>query len=249
MMKNIFAFESVEELQKYSADIEHLNEKLNAYQVLLEKEFGLEDLPKAIVWTSKEIATTIFSDIPVPAFTNEVRICMSPSVQEWREFHLNQLEGKRNERIEKYYNSITLDHVFCILAHEITHHLELFIEDFDDERENSIWFEEGMCEYLSQKLTLSAEQYEELVAVESEMIELFQKKYGQHSLDKFGAGSYEATSLTAIMINYWRSSKAIKYIVEDCHGGDIHKVFALYHEWDKTGRHIPLTEYFGVKAF
>lgn len=247
-MKNIYAFESVEELQAYSKDIEQLNKKLVAYQALLEKEFGLDDLPKAIVWTSKENATTIFSNTPVPAYTNDVRICMSPIVQDWREFHLAQLEGQRNERIEKYYSEITLDHVFCILAHELTHHLQLFIDDFDDGRKNSIWFEEGMCEYLSQKLTLSAEQYEELVAVEGELIELFTEKYGQHSLDEFGKGSYEATSLTAIMIYYWRSSKAIKYIVEDCYGGDIHKVFALYYEWDKAGRTVPLTEYFGVTA-
>lgn len=105
-----------------------------------------------------------------------------------------------------------------------------------------------MCEYLSQKLTLSTEQYEKLVAVEGELIELFTEKYGQHSLDEFGKGSYEATSLTAIMIYYWRSSKAIKYIVEDCYGGDVHKVFALYYEWDKAGRTVSLTEYFGVTA-
>ncbi|MEC1177816.1 hypothetical protein P9B03_04915 [Metasolibacillus meyeri] len=245
-MKNIFAFESIEEIQAYSADIEQLNKKLNAYQAILEEEFGLDDLPKAIVWTSKENATTIFSNLPVPAFTNEVRICMSPSVQDWRAFHLTQLEGQRNERIEKYYNEITLDHVFCVLAHELTHHIQLFLDDFDDGRENSIWFEEGMCEYLSQKLTLSAAQYEELVAIEGELLELFTEKYGQHSLDEFGKGSYEAESLTAVMIYYWRSSKAIKHIVEDCHGGDIHKVFALYHEWDKAGRKVPLTEYFGV---
>lgn len=248
-MKNIFAFESIEEIQSYSADIEQLNEKLNAYQALLEKEFGLEDVPQAIVWTSKKTATTIFSNFPVPAFTNEVRICMSPSVQEWRELYLTQLEGQHNERIEKYYNEITLDHVFCVLAHELTHHLELFIEDFDSERENSIWFEEGMCEYLSQKLTLSAEQYKELVAIESELIKLFKEKYGQHSLDEFGIGSYETTSLAAIMLNYWRSSKAVKYIVEDCHNGDIRKVFELYHAWDKVGRKVSLTTYFGVEAF
>ena len=41
------------------------------------------------------------------------------------------------------------DHVFCVLAHELTNHIELFPDEFEDERYDSIWFEEGMCEYMS----------------------------------------------------------------------------------------------------
>lgn len=248
-MKSIFAFERIEDYEEQKSNIEKLINKLNVYRSLLEKQFGLEELPQAIVWTSKEIATTILSNIPIPAFTNELKICISPSVDEWQELFLSQLENQQNEKVEKYYKSITLDHVFCVLAHEITHHIELFMDDFDDSRENSIWFEEGMCEYLSHKLTLSPQQFEEHIMMEHELIEMFKEKYGQHPLDKFGVESYNEPNLTAIMINYWRSSKAIRYIVEDCHGGDVHKVFSLYHEWDKSGKHVPLTEYFGVTAF
>lgn len=81
------------------------------------------------------------------------------------------------------------------------------------------------------------------------MIQLFKGKYGQFPLDNFGSGSYENSPLAAIMINYWRSSSAITYLVEERYNGDVMKVFHLYHEWDENGRKLPLTEFFEVSDF
>jgi len=46
------------------------------------------------------------------------------------------------------------NHLFTIVAHELTHHSDLFLDEFDDEGAGGIWFEEGICNYLSRKMTL-----------------------------------------------------------------------------------------------
>ena len=74
---------------------------------------------------------------------------------------------------------------------------------------DSIWFEEGMCDYLARKYILSETEFMEIVNAEAQMIVLFKDKYGHHSLDEFGGESYQG-SLTSIMFNYWRSFQAVK---------------------------------------
>ncbi len=255
MIKQIFAFETKAEYEKNVEEINVLMQKLQQYERFLKENFELIHMPKSIVWTSSELATTVFSSFPVPAFTNEHTIYMTPSVEEWRTFYLSQFknevlpEGTNIEELEQYFGSITLDHVFCILAHELTHHIELFPDEFDDDRTDGIWFEEGMCEYLSQKFELTQTQYNELRAIDNSMITLFKPKYGQFSIDQFGIGSYDHKSLAAIMLNYWRSAAAIHYLVEERFQGDVKAVFDKFHEWHKNGRKEKLTDYFGVKDF
>lgn len=255
MMKQIYAFESIPDYEKYKDEIDLLNKKLKTYKELLINQIELIELPKSIVWTSSKNATNVFSQVPVPAYTNRETIYMSPSVSEWKAFYLSQLDGEELEHndeiqyIKNYFQSVTIDDVFCILAHELTHHIELFPDEFEEERRNSIWFEEGMCEYLSQRMTLSEQRYNELRKNENLLIKLFKPKYGGFSLNDFGAGSYNQTSLASIMLNYWRSSAAVHYLVECCYEGDVMKVFGKYEEWNENGRQQPLTEYFGVEKF
>jgi len=59
------------------------------YKEYLINQFELKILPKSIVWTSSENATTVFSQVPVPAYTNREIIFMSPSVREWKGFICN----------------------------------------------------------------------------------------------------------------------------------------------------------------
>lgn len=255
MMKQIYAFESIQDFENYKEEIDLLNKKLKTYKELLINQFELIELPKSIVWTSSKNATTVFSQVPVPAYTNRETIYMSPSVSEWKAFYLSQLDGEDLEHndeihyIKNYFQSLTIDDVFCILAHELTHHIELFPDEFEEERHNSIWFEEGMCEYLSQRMTLSEQRYNELRKNENLLIKLFKPKYGGFSLDDFGAGSYNQTSLASIMLNYWRSTAAIHFLVECRYEGDVKKVFSKYEEWHEKGRQQPLTKYFGVEKF
>ncbi|WP_230199543.1 hypothetical protein [Bacillus testis] len=67
---------------------------MNEYQKILEQEYALVDIPKGILWTTKELATTIFSVIPIPAYTNKDLIYMTPDIESWQQIFIKQLEGK-----------------------------------------------------------------------------------------------------------------------------------------------------------
>lgn len=244
-MRNIYAFESKEEYIKYEGIIERLSKKLEKYQKIMKEEFKLIDSPKGIVWTTEELATTVLSNVPIPAYTNKNIIYMSPDLLSWRKLFLKQLAGRKNRKVEQFYENISENQLFTILAHELTHHSDLFLDEFDDEREDGIWFEEGMCDYLSRKMTLTETEFQEITEVDLELVEMFKEEYGKHSLEEFGSDSYQG-SLTSIMFNYWRSYLSVKYLVEVRANHDIKQVFKEYHNWDKEGRKVPLTEYFGL---
>lgn len=242
-MKYIYAFEDIEEYRKHLYIIQRFSERLNKYQLLLEEEYVLIDKPKGVVWTSAEVATSIFSELPIPAFTNKDTIYITPDVEAWRKLFIQQLDGKDLPHIERFYEQLSENHVLTILGHELTHHSDLFLDDFGDEREDGIWFEEGMCEYLSRKFLLTADEFETIAAIEKELVNVFTEAYGDRSLDEFGSNSYTA-SLSSIMFDYWRSFLSIKYLVEDRYENNIQIVFEEYHKWDREGRMLSLTEHF-----
>ena len=246
-MKQIFAFESKDEYEKHQDIIQRFIIKLKTYQQVLEDSYALTEKPNAIVWTNEEIATTVFSDLPIPAYTNKNTIYMSPDLATWRKIFLEQLEGKELPIIQEFYENLSENQVFIILAHELTHHSALFLDEFEDEREDSIWFEEGMCFYLPRKTLLDEQDFNRITLVEMTLVENFKSTYGKHSIDQFGIHSYNG-SLTSIMFDYWRSYLAVKYLVEVRFNHDIHAVFEEYHKWSKGGRDVPLSQYFGITA-
>ncbi len=246
-MKQVFAFETKEGFEEHQSMIAEFNEKLKEFQSVLEEHYALNDLPKAIIWTSEELATTVFSNLPIPAFTNRDNIYISPELKNWRKLFLAQLEDKANPKIEKFYENMSQNQLLTIIGHEITHHSDLFVDEFEDEREDGIWFEEGMCDYLSRKFLLSEEEFNEITNVEAEMMEMFKDRYGDHSLDEFGDASYQG-SLTSIMFDYWRSFLTVKYLVEEKANGNVKQVFNEYQSWHNGGRKNPLTDYFEVNT-
>lgn len=245
-MKHIYAFEDNSEYEKYQDIIQRFSNRLNEYQVLLEEEYALVDKPKGVVWTSAEAATSIFSDLPIPAFTNKDTIYITPDVKAWRKLFIQQLDGKDIPHIQRFYEQLSENHILTILGHELAHHSDLFLDEFEDEREDSIWFEEGMCQYLPRKLLLTDREFNEIASIEKELVDVFTREYGNRSLDEFGSNSYTA-SLSSIMFDYWRSFLAIKYLVENRFQNNVNLVFEEYHRWDKEGRIISLTEYFKLE--
>ncbi|MEK3997057.1 hypothetical protein MKY29_20310 [Psychrobacillus sp. FSL K6-2365] len=241
-MKSILAFEAPEEAAKYDIITKELMAKLKGYQHVLEEHYQLTAIPKGVLWTTGELATTTFSSIPIPAFTREDFIYMSPILKEWQNLLVSQLDGKVIPHIQSFYENFSTDQLFVILAHELTHHIDLFVDEFEDERHDSIWFEEGMCFYLPRKYCLTDEQFEEVTAIELELLTTFTEEYGDNDLNDFGSMSYQG-SLSSIMFDYWRSYLKVKTLVEKVNG-DVHKVFKLYNEWHEQGRYISLVQYF-----
>lgn len=245
-MKHIYAFEDIAEYEKHQDIIQRFSKRLNEYQLHLEEKYALVDKPKGVVWTSAEAATSIFSDLPIPAFTNKAAIYITPDVKAWRKLFIQQLDGKDLPHIQRFYEQLSENHILTILGHELTHHSDLFLDEFEDEREDSIWFEEGMCEYLPRKLLLTDREFNEISTIEKELVDVFTREYGNRSLEEFGSNSYTA-SLSSIMFDYWRSFLSVKYLVEDRFQNNVNLVFEEYHRWDKEGRKISLTEYFKLE--
>ena len=184
-MKHIFAFESIEEYKKYQDTIQRFAIKLKEYQQILESEYALKDLPKGILWTNEELATTVFSEVPIPAYTNKNLIYMSPDIETWRKILVKQLDNKELPNVRKFYENFSENQVFIILAHELTHHSDLFLDEFEDEREDSIWFEEGMCFFLPRKILLNEKEFNDITNAETKLVEAFNDQYGKQSIDNF----------------------------------------------------------------
>ncbi|WP_053070337.1 hypothetical protein [Alkalihalobacillus pseudalcaliphilus] len=244
-MKHIYAFEQVEDYRKFRPVIERFQSKLKAYQMVLEEDYQLNDLPKGIVWTTKELATETFSQIEIPAYTNRNNVFFSPDLDGWKELFLQQVEGCPDPLLGDFYQNLSESYIVTILGHELTHHLDLFLDDWDDEREDSIWFEEGMCEYLPRRNMLTDAEFGEIVKVETRLVERFADSYGHQTLDEFGTKTYEG-SLSSILFQYWRSFLTVKYLVEEKADGNVQEVFREYHRWDQEGRKVPLSEFFNV---
>lgn len=246
-MKHLYAVETKEELQKYQEFVHEIEPRLREYIDFLKKEYEVIELPRAIVWASEEIATKIISDIPVPAYTNEFRVVMAPELETWSAIYLKQLDGlEEKKEIQDYYtNSLSQNHVMQILGHELAHHSELFLEDFESYFSDGIWFEEGMVEYISRRYFLSEEEFHAEAKVNQQLVDLLKERYGKHSLEQFGEATYEG-DYASIFFEYWRSFLAVKQIVED-YNGDVRAVFESYHKWADNNNGQTLVEWFDVE--
>lgn len=242
-MKHIYAFESLAEAKEYETVIQNFKTKLDQFELHLKEHFKLEEPPKGIVWTSGELATETFSEIPIPAYTNKDIVYMSPEKSDWQSLYSNMLIDVFDDEIEDYYKKEAENLIITIAGHELTHHIELFVDDFDDYGEG-IWFEEGMCDYISRKFFLSDSEFKALHDIEVKFIDYYMDQFGDESIENFGTATYDG-SLHYIMFQYARSFALVTYLVEEKFG-DIHAVFEHYEKWHKNGRKGKLVDHFGV---
>ncbi len=158
---DIFAVEDGRELDMLRRIAKKFTRRLEAYVGVLRRDFAVRDLPTAVVWTSRRTAAEYLSSIPVPAYTNDCRIVFCPILAEWRELYLAQLvglTGPEAEEVRGYYlNTLSENNLLQILGHELVHHSEYF-SDADYDR--APWFEEGMAEYISRRLLLTAAEFD-----------------------------------------------------------------------------------------
>lgn len=244
-MKHIYAVTNADDLQKYQSFVSKIQPRLDRYLDFLKAAYSVTDLPRSVVWTDAVTATTLISDIPLPGYTNEYRTVFCPDPEVWREIYLHQLDGQDNTEIRKYYDTkLTENHVLQILGHEFVHHSELFSDGFDTDYESGIWFEVGMCEYISRRYFLTEEEFNEEAHINELLVGMFRERYGTHSLEQFGLTTYQG-DYASIFFEYWRSFLAVKKIVEQ-HGGDIAAVFREYHRRNALYRTQALTEFFHV---
>jgi len=250
-MKHLFLVENEEELRRYQRFAAGIQPQIEDYIAFLKKEFAAAQLPNAILWTSGPTATSQISSIPIPAYTNDFRIVMCPDLFTWKSLYLRQLDGlEENETVDKirsYYDSaMNQNHILQILGHELAHHSELFLEDFNTELSDGIWFEEGMVEYISRRYFLSAAEFEAEAEINQLLVDLLKARYGNQSLEEFGASTY-AGDYASIFFKYWRSFLAVKSII-DTHQGNLQSVFRAYHKWNQASTGQSLIQWFGIES-
>lgn len=248
-MRYLYAVESEAELRDYQAFSERVQPRLEAYLRFLQEEYAVEEPPRVIVWTGREAATQLLSDIPVPAYTNEYRVMLCPASSVWQDIYLRQLDGldgpARAEIRAFYETAVNENCILSILGHELAHHSEWFLDDFADERESGIWFEEGMAEYIGRRYFLTAEEFDREAHINRLLVSLLEPQYGSYTLENFGAKTY-AENYAAIFFEYWRSFLAVEALV--ARFGGVPAVFRSYHEWAERGREQSLETWFSLSA-
>lgn len=242
-MKHIFAVRDQAALLSYQTFLERHQAELEQYLAFLREQYAVTGLPRAVVWTDAETATHLISDIPLPAYTNAYRTVFCPSLDVWKNLYLRQLQQCQSEEVRRYYeHALSENHVMQILGHEFVHHSDLFLDGFEVERDCGIWFEEGMCEYISRKYFLTDSEFDQEARTNAVLVSLLGNRYGTHSLEDFGSATYQG-DYASIFFEYWRSFLAVQRVVAQF-GGDIQAVFRSYHSWDQEGRPATLTQWF-----
>ena len=243
-MENLYLVKDENQLAAFRDFVAKNAAKLQDYLAFLKDEFAVYDLPQAIIWSDFDSATQIIREIPVPAYTNDRRMVMTPELPVWKDLYLLQLENyetsHQTRAIESHYKSLSGNSLLQIVGHELAHWSEHFSDDFDGYGAY-IWFEEGMAEYISRKYFFTDEEFRAEKAYNRSLVKLFQKKHGWHSLNDFGTSTYQG-NYASIFYEYWRSFLTVDKLVENL--GSVQAVFNSYHRWENTDKTLPLLDWF-----
>ena len=243
-MENFYLVKDENQLAAFRGFVAKNSAKLQDYLAFLKDEFAVYDLPQAIIWSDFDSATQIIREIPVPAYTNDRRMVMTPELTVWKDLYLLQLENyetsHQTRAIESHYKSLSGNSLLQIVGHELAHWSEHFFDDFDGYGAY-IWFEEGMAEYISRKYFFTDEEFRAEKTCNQSLVKLFQKKYGWHSLNDFGTSTYQG-NYASIFYEYWRSFLTVDKLVENL--GSMQAVFESYHRWTNTNKKLTLLDWF-----
>lgn len=242
-MKYAFGVATQEEWQLYQEFLAKHQGKIMGFIRFLADEYAVSDFPEYLVLSNFEMATQVFRESVVPAYTNDTRMVMTPDLKVWQTLYLEQLaiyeESPVVSELREYYEkNLSDDHLLQIIGHELAHNSELFL---DDAYEKGIWFEEGMVEYISRRYFLTPESFEAEKQVNQQLIALFEEVYGTVDVEQFGQSTYEENMAT-IFVHYWKSVLLIDDLVTKL--GSVKAVFATYHAWAKAGQKLSLSEWF-----
>ncbi|MFB4212349.1 hypothetical protein ACE1TH_10625 [Shouchella sp. JSM 1781072] len=245
-MRHIIATETADQWKKQMKMKEQLEDEFNLFCEKVNDAFFIVEKPNTIIWTPAKHVMNTFSTVPVPAFTRENQIYLTGDLSEWSSYFLQLLTKPPQTNVKQYFERFNRKSLLTIVGHEWMHHSNLFVDDFDDGREDEIWFEEGMCDYIARKCLLTEAEFEEVVDVEQTLVHQYAEEFPFFTIDQFGQTTY-AESTTKVMYAYWKSFLAIKDILESGNYLHILDVFNRYQDWHKQGRAGKLFDYLMAK--
>ncbi|MBE5900329.1 MAG: elongation factor Tu [Lachnospiraceae bacterium] len=245
-MEQLYLCKNEEELQELKKHTPLLMEGMEEYVNMLQSDMGVKEIPKCIVWTDYRSATELITELPVPAFTNDWRTVMTPYLDAWKGVYLSQLKDydmwdEKVGKVRDYYENLPISQVRQIFGHEFVHWSEYF---WDELFEETMWFEEGMAEYISRKWYLTQAEYEKEKEINRLLIELFEEQNGEQSLNGFDQSVYEK-GMTTVFYYYWKSFLTVEELVRR-EGGNIEEVMLCYQRWGRTKREVTLLDWFDM---
>lgn len=245
-MKYMYSVENIEELKNYQNFIKVNSKILEDYINHLKSNYKVYELPKYLLLCNMKMATNVLSDIPIPAYTNDIRIVFTPETSVWREIYKRQLINYGNDEqikeIKSYYNNISENYLLQVIGHELMHHSDLFLDDFDNISYEEIWFEEGMCEYISKKYFFTNEEFILDKEMNLKLIELFEKNNDTQSINNWDI--IDEKDYSKIFYDYWKSFIVVDKLVNRL--GSIEYVFEKYINWGLSEKKVSLKEWFDI---
>ncbi|SFQ45171.1 hypothetical protein SAMN02910358_02203 [Lachnospiraceae bacterium XBB1006] len=246
-MEQLYLCKNPEELLRLKQHAQSVMEGLESFIRDIQRYMRVEEMPGCMVWTEKETATKLIRSVPVPAYTNDFRTVMVPYPEVWANLYLEQLTGYDPGRVEvkevrDYYEHIPMNQIRQILGHEFVHWSNFFQ---DDVYEESVWFEEGMAEYISRRWFFTASEYAREKRINQVLVSLYEEAHGEQSLENFGKQTYE-DGITTIFYFYWKSFLYVESLIEK-QSGDLGEVFGCYQRWCETSHELSLLDWFQMR--
>lgn len=242
-LRHIYTFEDKDDVPIYKDDIAYFHRELTDYEDYLTEHFELVNVPKAVFWVSEFVMKNVFEK-SIPAFTREEGIYMCIDEAVWKNHLTEVIPDSAPDFVKDYYDEHIQDEMLTILGHELTHHSELFLNEFSDENPTceDMWFEEGMAMFLPRYYYYDEAMFQEIYEVEKYLYEHYKNEYQTGPLEMFNYDIY-GQSPVQDMFHYWRSFIVITDLVLGRYQGDVKLLFEDYYEWDRRGREFPLSEY------
>ncbi len=233
-MDYLYLVKNEEELARLKQQTENIPPLLEEYLIFLKENYQVYNPPRTVVWADCNSATHAVSELPLPAYTNDVRTVITPDIQVWKQLYLRQPEccGETGDAVwlRQYYNGLSQRNILQLLGHEMAHHSELFI---DEAYETAMWFEEGMAEYISRKYFLTPQEYALQKQANELIVKLHEEKHGPFSLKDFNPSSY-GKDIGYVFYCYWKSFLAVDSAAQK-HGGNAAEVFAEFRRFYEGG--------------
>ncbi len=243
-MKSIYMLDSLDTNVEVEDLARYFYNEIKIYVEKLKIEYELKDEPAHIIWTSKYVMENVLQK-NIPAYTNEKGVFISIDLDSWKEFLTEAIQDDMSVDTKTFFDHYLKKEILCILGHEITHHCDFFLSDFDDEDVSSddLWFEEGLVMFLPRFYFYTEEEFSKIYNLELELFNYYKERYDEKYLEAFTYDLYENEDTNSIMFHYWKSFLAITDLVFNHYNKNIHLLIEDYHSWDKGGRNQRLSEY------
>ncbi|MGT2894786.1 elongation factor Tu [Streptococcus entericus] len=79
-------------MASYQAFVAKYDKTIVDYIQFLSEAYAVRDLPQAVLWATAHAASHIIRDCLIPAYTNAVRLVLTPDSRVWRDLYLKQLD-------------------------------------------------------------------------------------------------------------------------------------------------------------